>query len=210
MVTRMETDGKLPEIVLPEIVQRRRGMWAMLIALCLLGAAIAVAWRLDGREASALLGGLDEPASGTLADEETPKRRTPEEITSRVIAAMGLEKTDSDPMGLKPPSGAVRVRSYRQRLKDGMQEFASYDYVGAPDLAMDHYTRLLKDRGFSRAGRTGMPEAPLEVFSSADSQVAVRLRKHAKNLNMSELTVKVTRWERRSASPRQRGKLDEQ
>ncbi|MCD6364484.1 MAG: hypothetical protein J7M14_01280, partial [Planctomycetes bacterium] len=96
----------------------------------------------------------------------------------------------------------VMVRSYRRRLKDGMQEFATYNYAGSSELVMDHYARLLEEKGLSRTGRADAGSFMMATFASENTQVTVRLRKHPENLNMSELTVTTRRWDRNIASPR--------
>jgi len=108
---------------------------------------------------------------------------------------VGLVAIDRDPQGLPAPAGALRRWAFRRKIGGVVQELAVYDHAAATQAILDHYTEILRERGFRRIRSPSPPGAARRVsFRKGQTHVVISLRKHDKDAKLVRVRAVATRY----------------
>ena len=111
------------------------------------------------------------------------------------LGATGVTTSQTDPVGIPPPQGAIRLSSIL--LPDPMldryiNQQASYEYHDQIQSAVDHYLKGTADGGWKLLPPRPQGNGQMMVFGKGYSKLIVVLRKNPRDANIVLISVTAT------------------
>ncbi len=158
----------------------RRGKVKKLAYLCLLIAAIILAWQVHeyikvrSRPQAIDVRAYNAAITATTGPAWPPGG--PDAVAGRGAGVAGLVAMAGDPGSIPPPAGANRIRSFQRKALGFIEQQGRYEYRGSASVAVEHYKAVLTARGFTLLGVGGKSrQRQTLIFVKAPLRVIVSL-----------------------------------